>query len=321
MPEAPLVAHAARALYGIEPCSIESLDQYQHDWRGIYRVQDAGHGSWWLLRLSRIQEQDWLNQVASVLDWLGQQSYPAPSVRPTIDRRLVGAIDGWVCLALSYVEGHVLDGTSAGDLGAVGQMLGRLHSLNVDPQQTFAKSRCHPEHVATAAQQLASHGAKLPHAFQPLAANLHAAMLALQQLVGQLCITHGDCWYNNAVKAPGGRVILIDWDNIGLGLPVLDLGNLLLTSHFDLQQPLQLKADDTKIKAILQRYQHEHQIAAPDKTYIAEAMSFLLAFQLGSYIADDTLVQHAEFPFVLRKLQARYDVIYNIANIAAHSIE
>jgi Ser/Thr protein kinase RdoA (MazF antagonist) len=321
MPEASFVAHAARTLYGIEPLSIESLDQYQHDWRGIYRVQHAHDGNCWLLRLSRIQELDWLAQVACVLDWLTQQRYPAPSVRPTIDRQLVGAVDDWACLALSYVEGSVLDGTSADELGALGQVLGRLHSLPVDRRQSFAKSRCHSEHIATAAQQLASHGAMLPQAFQPLAVNLHAAMLALQQLPEQLCMTHGDCWYNNAVRAPDGKVTLIDWDNIGLGLPLLDLGNLLLTSQFDLRQPLLLEANDAKIKAILQGYQQEHQIAQHAKASIAAAMSFLLAFQLGGYVADATLLQHSEFPFVLRKLQARYDVIYNIASIAARYIE
>jgi Ser/Thr protein kinase RdoA (MazF antagonist) len=320
MPEPSLAAHIARTLYGLEPRSIESLDQYQHDWRGIYLVQDAGGGRW-LIRLARASEQAWFAQIAGVVDWLARQRYPAPSVRPTSGQQLAGTIDGWACLALSYIDGSVLDRSSAGDLGAVGQLLGRLHALEADPQLFSTTSRCHPEHIATAARQLASHSAKLPQAFQPLAADLRAAMLALQQLPEHLCITHGDCWYQNAVKAPGGEVTLIDWDNVGVGLPLLDLGNLLLTSHFDLQQPLQLAANQPAIQAIMRGYQQHSRIAQADRASIAAAMSFLLAFQLGSYVVDDALIQHPEFPFVLQKLQARYDVIYNIASIAARYIE
>src|SRR5215211_2981888 len=92
MPEASFVGHSARTLYGIEPDSIESLDQYQHDWRGIYRVQNARDGTWWLLRLSHASEQAWLAQVAGMVDWLSQR-YPTPSVRPTSGQQLVGTLD------------------------------------------------------------------------------------------------------------------------------------------------------------------------------------------------------------------------------------
>jgi hypothetical protein len=34
-----------------------------------------------------------------------------------------------------------------------------------------------------------------------------------------------------------------------------------------------------------------------------------LAFQLGEYAADEARVSHPDFPFVLRKLQARADTI------------
>ena len=49
-------------------------------------------------------------------------------------------------------------------------------------------------------------------------------------------------------------------------------------------------------------------------------MRFLLAFQLGSYVADDTLTRHADFPFVLAKLHARYLATQPIAEIAARYV-
>ncbi len=46
MPEPSFVTHVARTVYGLEPQSIESLEQFPFDWRGIYRVQDAQDGAW-----------------------------------------------------------------------------------------------------------------------------------------------------------------------------------------------------------------------------------------------------------------------------------
>ena len=318
MPAPSFVANVARTLYGFEPQSIESLDQYQYDWRGIYRVQDA-QGGVWVMRFMHLPDAvDSFIHTGRLLDWLTQHEYPAPSVRMTIDQQHVGVIDGWAILILSYVDGSVLGTSSADDLGALAMMVGRLHSLRVDDQSLFAQARGHPDIIATAAQQLASQGTNVPSAFHPLVTTLHASMRALQQqLPQQLCITHGDCWYRNAIKTSAGQVRLIDWDNAGIGLPVLDLGNLLLTAHFELGKPLILEPHEANIKAIMNGHQQQRRIARVERACIADAMRFLLAFQLGSYATDETLAQHPEFPFVLEKLQARYDATQPIAEIAA----
>jgi Ser/Thr protein kinase RdoA (MazF antagonist) len=322
MPEPSLVRHIVQTLYDLEPQSIESLDPYQNPLRGVYRVQDSQNRSW-VMRLSQYPEMiDAFTHAAHLLDWLTHRSYPTPSVRLTTEQQFVGLIDGWAVLMLSYVAGTVLTTPSPDELGAVAQTIGRLHRLRDNTQRSFAHSRCHPDHVATAAQQLAKHSTKVPQAFQALLSDLHAAMCALQQRAGdRLCVTHGDCWYANAIKAADGRITLIDWDNAGIGLPLLELGNLLLTAHFDFQQPLDLRADEAKIKAMMQGYQKECRISENERASIADAMRFLLAFQLGSYVADDALFLNPEFPFVLQKLQARYNVTHNIASIAGQYFE
>ena len=83
------------------------------------------------------------------------------------------------------------------------------------------------------------------------------------------------------------RVIRVDWNNAGLGLPLLDLGNLLLTSHLDLNQPLQLAANESIIRMIMQRYQSERPISPREAQDLGDAMRFLPAHQAGSYLHDD----------------------------------
>src|SRR5215207_3721573 len=129
MPAPSFVAGVARTLYGFEPQSIESLERYQFDWRGIYRVRDAQNGVWVMRFMQLPDAVDSFIHTAQLLNWLAQHHYPAPSVRATIDQQLVGVIDGWVISLLSYVDGSVLGMTSADDLGALAQTVGRLHSL------------------------------------------------------------------------------------------------------------------------------------------------------------------------------------------------
>ena len=117
MHTASFVADVARTQYGFEPQSIESLDQYSFDWRGIYRVHDA-QGDRWVMRLKQdLEAVDALTHTARLLEWLGDQLYPAPVVRATKDQQLVGKIDDWAISMLSYVEGSVLTRLMMGTAG------------------------------------------------------------------------------------------------------------------------------------------------------------------------------------------------------------
>ncbi len=52
MPELSFVTHIARTVYGLEPQSVEALEPYCSDQRGIYQVRDAQDGVW-MFRLLR----------------------------------------------------------------------------------------------------------------------------------------------------------------------------------------------------------------------------------------------------------------------------
>jgi thiamine kinase-like enzyme len=243
--------------------------------------------------------------------------FPASSVRTTVDGQFVALVDDWLIMVLSYIEGDVL-GVEPAALEALAQLIGRLHTLPLDaqPQLVLAPARCHPDRIAIAAEQLDRNRTKVPEAFRSLVTNLHSAMIILSTTQLRLSIVHGDCWYRNAIWKSDGSVALIDWDLAGIGSPLLELGNLLLTSHFDFDHPLHLETDQAKIRAIMLGYQQHCSIRQRDGESLANAMRFLLAYQLGSYIADDSRYLHPEFPFVLQKLQARYDATQRIAEIA-----
>jgi Ser/Thr protein kinase RdoA (MazF antagonist) len=316
VPDHTIVKAITHTLYGFEAESLAPLDQRTVEGRGIYRVQDAASGTW-VMRIKGLDELDGLSRTARLLEWLGTQPYPAPRVRPTITGQRVGVTAQWAVLMVSYIEGAMLAPEPA-QLSGLAQMVARLHVLPSIVLPYGEHARCHPQTIAIALDQLNSYGRRIPPAFSSLVAELRASMESLLHHAGDgaLCLTHGDCWYQNAIQGTEGSVTLIDWDNVGAGLPLLDLGGLLLTAHFDLRRPLLLQPSTTKIAAIVQGYKQLRPITAREQALLAEAMHFLLAVQLGSYLADGALVQHSEFPFVLQKLQARQEAARPIADIA-----
>ena len=107
---------------------------------------------------------------------------------------------------------------------------------------------------------------------------------------------------------------LIDWDFAGIGASILDLGNLLLTTHYDLTQPLLVTADADKIQAILCGYQRARQITRADVELIASAIQFPLAFQVASYVENH---EHINTDLILcQKARARFEATSEIARLA-----
>ncbi|MCG8347553.1 MAG: aminoglycoside phosphotransferase family protein [Chloroflexales bacterium] len=316
MPDLDVVAQIAEAVYHIQPRQIEALPPL-FDWRGIYRIRDAQDRAW-LLRLLRLDRGlDAFTQNARLLQWIEQQQHPAPRVCTTHDHHIIGVREGWTSLLLSYVEGSVFDFHSS-DWEWLGRALGALHALPLTGALPLPQSRCDPATLQDqTAQQLAQGYNHVPAAFQPLVAALRSSLRPLAGYEQELRITHGDCWYKNAIKTDDG-VVLIDWDCAGIGLPLLDVGYLLLTSHYDLTQPCRVVADKGKIQAILYGYQAVQPIVRPEPALMASAVQFALAWGLGEYLETHASVDTDEG--VLQKMQARFDATAEIAQIAMNYV-
>lgn len=318
MPDLDLVTRIAETIYKLRPQQIEPLPPLL-DWRGIYRIHDP-RGRVWLLRLLRLPHAaDALMEIGQLLQWLEQQQYLAPRVRVTCSRQCIGRLDGWASLLLSYVDGDVLE-VRAADFVPLGYALGRLHALPLSAAAPIFRSRCHPDMIEShTARQLAWATDQAAVSVRPLAAALRESLAPIAGQAQDLRITHGDCWYKNAIRTVDRGVVLIDWDCAGLGLPILDVGYLLLTSHYDLAQPLHVAADADKIRAILYGYQQARPITAPERALMKSAVQFALAVHLGEYLAEHPQVESSDS--VIAKMQARFAATAQIAQIAVGDLE
>jgi hypothetical protein len=81
--------------YAASDIRLQSLSQYEFDWRGIYRVELANGESHVLRAVRQDGDTSWLLKPAATLLFLEQQCYPAPRVIYTRSGELVGTQDGW----------------------------------------------------------------------------------------------------------------------------------------------------------------------------------------------------------------------------------
>lgn len=306
------IDHAAKTIYALRPSSIGSL-QSPSDWRGVYHLSMANEHSW-VLRLSRKHEAfHTMTHNVNVLEWLAYHHFPAPSVRMTISGENIGQLDGWFLLLHTFIDGSPSE-ANEGHLYLFASMLSRLHTLPLEANDRLLQPQIHLKQIqARTILQLQRNRLRIPQQFQQLAESLASAIERISWLNTEICVNHGDCWYQNGVITPNGQLRLIDWEDAHVGLAMLDLGYLLLTSHYNRARPFELYADELKIRAIMDGYQERRRLTSLDYDRLLSGVRFGLAVRLGSYVEQhDNLLKD---DFMLKKFQARFDVTDSIARI------
>jgi Ser/Thr protein kinase RdoA (MazF antagonist) len=248
---------------------------------------------------------DWLCGRAAVLRWLEEQAYPAPRVVPTRSGDPVGLAGVWATLATGYLAGTPLrPGTD--ELRMLGEALGRLHALDsstftgaVDagaggavagggsavaggggaPGMAAGRAAWHPEIAVPAALgRLEAVEDLIPADQRQLLEQLRDVLLAVQQRAQLLpsAVVHGDPWPGNAIRTAPDQVTLIDWENAGLGIPLLDLGYCLLEGHLDLGLPAG-QPDEDRVAAVAAGYSRWRRLQPAEQEMLLEGIRFAAA--------------------------------------------
>jgi Ser/Thr protein kinase RdoA (MazF antagonist) len=258
---------------------------------------------------------DWLQGRAAVLGWLGERGYPAPRVVRTHSGDPVGLAGIWATLATTYVTGTPL-GPGLDQLRMLGEALGRLHALDAG---TFAdgtgadgtgpaaagadtgearagearageearRAPWHPEAgIPAALGRLAAMESQIPADLRPLLEQFRSVLLAVQRQAQALpaAMVHGDPWPGNAIHTAPDQVILIDWENAGLGLPLLDLGYCLLECHLDAGLPgdqpaaWHVRPDEDRIAAVVAGYSRWRRLQPAERDLLPEGIRFAAAY-------------------------------------------
>ena len=271
---------------------------------------------------------DWLQGRTATLDWLAAKGYPAPRVVATRSGDLIGVAGAWLTWATTDIPGRaVLPG--GGRLGALGAALGRLHALG--PAAGLGLASWHPTAAVPAALgRLDAVAPMLPGEWRPLHARFRSTLLAVQDAIGRLpvAVVHGDAWPGNAVVTEAGEVVLIDWENGGLGLPVVDLGYCLLECHLDVGLPpsspqaWHISPDPGRIAAVLDGYARWRRLDDAERATLADGIRFASAY-IGAIHFEQALLGGVAGPAMdarLGRLRNRIAVSEAVADLAARHL-
>ena len=285
---------------------------------------------------------DWLCGRAATLRWLEDRSYPAPRVIRTHSGDLVGLAGVWATLATTYIAGMPL-GPDTGQLRLLGEALGRLHALDatafadetsaVDPGvgdvagAALVRALWHPETAIPAALgRLAAAEGLVPAGQRRLLEQLRAVLVEVQRRAPVLptAVVHGDPWPGNAIRTAQDEVTLIDWENAGLGAPLLDLGYCLLECHLDTALPgdqpaaWHIQPDEDRIAAVAAGYSRWRRLRPAERDLLPDGMRFAAAF-VGAIHFEQALiggVRGAPMDARLERLRNRLAVSDAVAELA-----
>lgn len=311
--------------YGVTSATLRPMHRFQIDGRGIYRVDSTG-GPPYLLRAYRQDETKaaWLAGRAASLLFLEQAGYPAPRVVRTLNGELVGRFQGWAGLLLTFVEGTTASDSLA-DYHAIGATLGRLHQL--DPRQAatatppIPPSRWQPaSKISQWIADLTAIAGQIPPELRGL---YRFSLETLQRVAGwselPLTVLHTDCWAHNAIRTPGGEIILIDWDGAGLGPAVLDLGYLLVACHAFLPEWPHIVPHGGRISAVMEGYLQQRPLTEVECAVLPDALRFTEAFRAAQWLPTG-LQGDWRADTRLRKFLDRYPVTDAIADLTRQTL-
>ena len=270
---------------------------------------------------------DWLRSRAATLDWLAEHAYPAPRVIRTRSGDLVGLAGIWATLATTYVTGTPLR-PGTGQLRLLGEALGRLHALGeAGGGAATGRAAWDPETAIPAALgRLEAVESLAPADWRPLLDQFRAVLIAVRQRAPALpsSVVHGDPWPGNAIHSGPDQVTLIDWENAGLGLPLLDLGFCLTEGHLDVGLPTNqpsawhIRPDENRVAAIAAGYSSRRQLQPAEKDLLLEGIRFPAAY-VGAIHFEQALLGGARgrsMDVRLERLRNRLAVSDAIADLA-----
>lgn len=244
-----------------------------------YRVETA-HGGLLVLRASaQVRAAIDAQAHAATLTFLAGQRYPAARVVADRAGAAVVEAEGWQLLVTTFVEGAPLAFTSA-SLHLLGARLGELHAL--DPA---AAARAVPplrragmlptNELAWALGQLRAVEALVPQLRRARYDWLLGAIDALDRCEGlPIVIIHNDAHPGNAIVAPDGEVVLIDWEGAGFGPAILDLGFLLSSAEIAPPWAPPLPPDPARLRAIIAGYRQHRQLNGAELARLPDAIRF-----------------------------------------------
>jgi len=294
------------------PVALETIQHYTFDDRVICRVRFAT-GPPGLLRAHTGDVTDWFLGQAKALDWLDGRGFPAPRVIRTAAGDLIASHDGWTGLMLTFVDGVEAEADPA-TLEAIGEYAAALHCLPAGP---VGPARLDPSGamLARLPELEADDGVpEVARSFQRAAARIVRRLAAGDR--PPTAFLHGDCWPANAIRAPEGPIVMVDWEGAGRGPAVFEVAYLLLGCHIGLPQLPAIEARPERIAAVVRGYARRRRLSDAELEWLPDAVRYDVVQRAVAAWSFGAGEERWREDLWLRKTLARHAVSDEIAEIA-----
>ncbi len=220
----------------------------------------VSNGKKYVLKIGDVSKtKEKIEKDTFVFSFLKEKNFTAiPLLIETRKKERYTTVNGQFAYLLEYVEGKNLEGTKE-DWAEIGRLTAELHSFTDYPLKTLFGFKNEKLRLAEIAQELS-----FKEEYLALVNTLPDFDTLPQTLI------HTDIGTHNAIKSSNGSIVLIDWDDSGLGTRVLDLGFPLLSQF--LNGDLIFEKD--KAEAFYNAYFSQHNIPKEEKLLIFDAAIF-----------------------------------------------
>ncbi|MCI5207886.1 MAG: hypothetical protein D3910_03655 [Candidatus Electrothrix sp. ATG2] len=253
------------AHYDLTVTSVDPLPGSTRAWR----VQ-ADQGVF-ILRLFDSKTASVHTEEVNVLRFLESSTFPAPRVLPPRNGASLIFLGGRCGYVTSFIPGDTPLSTqeSAHDLGRV---VGRLHALDAGAQDLQPTQSSISAERELFRQLDADPSVQAWAGYDVIRPPLKMAWESISDLNSTpKTLVHTDITYKNTVRTPDGDMILIDWDDAGLGYAVLDIGYFLVNHTVSMEgQPLPLDS----AAAFLRAYLSQHHLTPSEWDALPDALIF-----------------------------------------------
>ncbi len=225
--------------------------------RMVFRV-DTKDKSYALKVYAPSRKKEIVEKDIYLLRLLEKRGFPACVLRNTSNGEGYGAINGSYAYVYDWIEGKNPESTTE-TFEKLGDMTGRLHTISEPyPYTSDFKPATEIQKLLATAK---SKGIDQKHV------DLLLSIRDLSQLPQGMI--HTDIGPHNSLERPDGELVVIDWEDAGLGPMVIDIG-------WELEQCLSDESlfETEKAKAFLHGYQEHRTLTTEEKSHAYDAALF-----------------------------------------------
>lgn len=257
--------------------------------RRVFRL-NSEQGKYIVKIADSSKDREKIIKDTEILRFFEAASYPAPRLLQTRKGDNFIEDDEGFIYSISFIEGSEPEKNIA-NYAQLGEITARLHAVDGYKTSTdFTAITEIPRMLARANKfNVDSRYAEL--------VNLLPDFEPLPQ-----CLIHTDIGSHNSIQQSDGQIILVDWDDAGIGTRILDLGFPLICDFMTNE----LVFEEDRAKAFYQAYSSRIELTDTEKKYLFDAGMF---YALSYTIFDDSGFVEGQWRKVLAALEMKDEIL------------